>query len=387
MHRRLALAVLIIVTPAAVAANEPYIPSSADLVLLDVAPAADPLSLRLGELQETLSDDPLDADTATELVRLYIGEARTTGDPRYLGYAAAVLRPWAEADHLAPDLRLLRATVRQHSHQFQAALDDLDALLATDPHHRQARLSRAFIHQALGEPKLGLADCEHLRGARPLLAFEACRARMMSLTGEAETALAHLDHALARRTRDDDGALRRWALEIRADTARRLGQLDIAERDWREILEISPDDGRAREALADILLLQDRPAAVMAVLDTATERNLVIRRLLARRALGHDIDDERERLDARFGMAIEGSGPEDLRNETLFALEFARDPVEALDHARRNWATHKEPDDARLLLRAALAAGDRAQVAAIVDWVRDRGLEDVEFERLLGDAA
>ena len=52
----------------------------------------------------------------------------------------------------------------------------------------------------------------------------------------------------------------------------------------------------------------------------------------------------------------------------------------ALEVARRNWATQREPADARILLEAALAAGESAAAQPVLDWLDRTGLEHVRIE-------
>ncbi len=54
----------------------------------------------------------------------------------------------------------------------------------------------------------------------------------------------------------------------------------------------------------------------------------------------------------------------------------------ALQLARENWAEQREPADARVLLEAALAAGEPAAAAPVQAWLADSGLESVALRAL-----
>jgi hypothetical protein len=58
-------------------------------------------------------------------------------------------------------------------------------------------------------------------------------------------------------------------------------------------------------------------------------------------------------------------------------------PRAALELARRNWATQREPADARILLEAALAANDPAAAQPVLDWLGRTGLEHVGLQALV----
>src|SRR6056297_797023 len=77
----------------------------------------------LAELPRSVPEIPRDHESAEEaenhLQRLII-LARTSGDPRYLGYAQTLINNWSE-ENLTDRLRVLRATLRQSLHQFDSA--------------------------------------------------------------------------------------------------------------------------------------------------------------------------------------------------------------------------------------------------------------------------
>jgi hypothetical protein len=75
-----------------------------------------------------------------------------------------------------------------------------------------------------------------------------------------------------------------------------------------------------------------------------------------------------------------------LREEARFELHLRHDPSKALRLAKENWAVQKEPADARILLEAAIAAGDRGSTRALRQWLTQSRLEDAQLSRLLATA-
>ena len=59
------------------------------------------------------------------------------------------------------------------------------------------------------------------------------------------------------------------------------------------------------------------------------------------------------------------------------------DAKAALALAQKNWEVQKEPADMRVLLEAAIKAGDKAAAAPVVDWVTKHAMEDVAIARML----
>jgi hypothetical protein len=72
-----------------------------------------------------------------------------------------------------------------------------------------------------------------------------------------------------------------------------------------------------------------------------------------------------------------------LREEARFTLHLLDRPGEALELARRNWATQREPADARILLEAAVAASNPAAAQPVLDWLGRIGLEHVGIQALV----
>src|SRR5258706_14794784 len=121
--RALALASLAVAVHAA-----PYVPTDDAAVLerLPVRPG-DPVARELRQLRAELTANPRKRDTAVRLPERYFALASSEGDPRYVGYAQAALKPWWELP--APPLGplVIRASLKQDSHDFSAPMQDLEA--------------------------------------------------------------------------------------------------------------------------------------------------------------------------------------------------------------------------------------------------------------------
>ena len=159
---RLAAALLICgAMLAGAAAAAPYEPRS-DQTVLETLPSKSPRP----RPRSVASSDINSAITAASS---YIEAARTTGDPRFLGYAQATLGSWWQAARPPTPVALLRAQIRQHNHAFAPALADLDYVLASEPRNAQARLialrnSPAFKATMLRQKPIAAASrCSHRR--------------------------------------------------------------------------------------------------------------------------------------------------------------------------------------------------------------------------------
>ena len=114
----------------ATAAAAPFIPQS-DQQVLERLPfaASDPVMRELRALSDRLKRQPDNLPLALGLARRYLELGRVTGDPRYAGYAQAALAPWWELPQPPEEVLVMRATLRQRMHLFDAALTDLSAAL------------------------------------------------------------------------------------------------------------------------------------------------------------------------------------------------------------------------------------------------------------------
>src|SRR5215510_13534843 len=139
----LAAASALLLAPAISAA--PYVPKDDATVLerLPIKPG-DSVARELRELRARLASQPDDLDAAVSLGRRYFRLAMAEGDPRFVGYAEAALRPWSGKDP-PHDVLVLRALLRQYRHDFARALEDLDAAAALDASDPEVWLWRAAI--------------------------------------------------------------------------------------------------------------------------------------------------------------------------------------------------------------------------------------------------
>ena len=106
----------------------PRTPAS-DTEVLEKLPtrAGDNTARELSRLRAALVQAPTDEARATELVTRYFDLAMARGDPRYIGYADAVVQRFPATR--SPPLLTLRGMLRQYRHDFAGALNDFDAVL------------------------------------------------------------------------------------------------------------------------------------------------------------------------------------------------------------------------------------------------------------------
>ena len=363
----------------------PYVPTADEQVLerLPLVPS-DPGARELRALRSELARQPERLDLAVALARRYTELGRVKGDPRFAGYAQAALAKWWEQAEPPAEVLLVRATLRQRTHDFDAALADLAILLRRDPRDGQARLTRATILQVQGAFDAAANECAALRRLAPEVIWAACTYGLASVTGrlrESHDALA----ALLARQPEAKPEVRAWVLSILAEMTARAGLNDAAEEHFREALAIDPSDHYLLTAYADWLLDQQRPAQVVKLLDRQQRTDaLLLRHALALKALNSpDLAPAVEQLRARFAASRLRGDRVHLREEARFTRELLGDNQTALALARDNWAVQKEVPDLRLLLETARASNDVATVESVRQWLARSRTEDVVINRLL----
>ena len=364
----------------------PYKPRS-DAEVLEVLPAraADPRMREMRRLRNALAAQPNDLSIALQLARAYYSEVAAEGDPRYIGYAQAALAPWWEQAAPPPQVRVMRAVLRQFSHQFDAALADVQAVTKQDPDQGEAWAWETAIHLVRADYPAARRSCMQMaRLATPLIGV-GCIAQLDALTGHAAAAATALHEALAGNPQAG-AAEQLWVLTRLGEIEERRGQFGAAEAAFRRALTLDITDGYLLAAYADFLLDQGRPAEVLPLLKDRERSDLLLLRLaLAGKALNSPtLPAWQAELAARFDAAR-------LRGDTVHEKEEARfvlgllgptQAARALELARQNYAVQREPADARVLLEAAIAARQPAAAAPVLDWMKSTGIESQRLQAL-----
>ncbi len=370
----------------AAARAAPYVPNDDAAVLerLPVRPG-DPIARDLRKLRAELVGDPRNVEAALALAKRYFELAGAEGDPRYVGYAEAALKPWWSGEDSPIEARVMRAILKQYSHDFSGAMKDLDAAVNADPKNALAWSWRAAIHMVQADYSAARADCEALRGIENELGVIGCMAYVDSTTGRAAGARRALSNVLARSTRLSSGE-KVWALTRLAEMSLRLGDARRAEVQFRVALALGVRDQFLLAAWSDFLLDQNRPAEVAALLKDWVRSDILLLRLaLAEKALGASAADEHiNALKARFDAAALRGDKLHQQEEARFNLHLLGQKEKALALALENWGLQREPRDARIVLEAALALKDPAAARPALEWLARSGHEDPHL-RLIAD--
>lgn len=328
----------------------------------------------------SLSQTEIPTAALADRIQSLIENARATGDPRFLGYADRLFDTVPDKN-LGDRLLVLRATLAQSLHRFDAARADLNTVLArsNDRNQRiQAALTLANLELVQGQYSESREQCQQLLRLYPGVIAESCLALVDARTGNADDAYRRLSALTARGNLN--AIEQSWAQGTLGDIAAQLGMASATEH-WQEVLKINPDDLYIRAQLADWRLEQNDHAAVL----TLTEGYEQVDALAVLRAIAMKHSDRAgfetlaATLKERFDEAQWRGTLLHKRAFARFQLDVVQRPDVALDYALENWVSQREPLDTRLLLRAARANGADSETRRISEWLSRNAQHDARY--------
>ena len=320
-----------------------------------------------------------DPAAAARLAQRYFDLALAQGDPRYVGYAEAVVARVAAP--LPAELLVVRGQLRQYRHQFDAALADFAAALALDPGLAHAHAWRGAIFLVQARYDEAGAECAALQRLQREVLAGGCLGLLQAYSGRLAQAEASLQRAL--RATDDPGN-RLWLLTRLGEVAAWHGQPAQAERHYREALALGLDDVYLLAAWSDFLLDAGRPDEVTALLARWEGADSLLLRLAEAETTLKRPEAARhvQALADRFASARLRGDATHRAEEARYQLRLRGDAKQALRLAADNYRVQREPRDARILLEAAAAAGDPAPAGIVRDWLQRSGFEDARLRQL-----
>jgi tetratricopeptide (TPR) repeat protein len=357
----------------------PYTPTD-DAAVIERLPfrVGDSTGRELSALRAAAASAPSDQALAVDLAQKYIDLAMARGDPRYVGYADAVIGRFSA--QLSAPLLLVRGTLRQFRHDFAAALDDYAAALKLDADLAGAHAWRGAIYLVQANYVAAGKECAALQGLQRSVLFGGCAGLTLAYTGHLDDAYRTLQQALA--VASDDGQ-RLWLHTRLAEISAWRGQPTTAEQHYRQALAMGKDDGYLLAAWSDFLLDRDRPSEVVKQLATwESSDGLLLRLSEAETRLNlPGAQAHRQMLDDRFSAARLRGDTTHRAEEARFHLRLKGDARLAVALAAENYLVQREPRDARILMEAALAAKDAVSARAALEWLQSSGFEDTRLRQ------
>ena len=376
----------------------PYTPTS-DAMVVESLPgrASDPALKRVDSLRKQLAARPDDAGLRVEIARRYFDMAMAQGDPRYVGYASAAIIPLAKAAPLNPsssssantstqaDYALVFGLIQQFSHEFEPALASLAKASQLNPQSPEPLLWRSAIFMVQARYPEASAECQRAMPLAEPLVGAGCNAYVDATTGQLDAAYAKLLAAVAAAPQTAPELLL-WQATRLAEMAWRLGRFDTAEGHFKSALKQGVTDQFLLGAYADFLLARQRPMEVIGLLaDWERSDILLLRLALAGKTTGdkRSIDWATQLRDRFVAAALRGDRLHE-QEAARFELDIEGNAARALKLASANYKIQKEPRDAEILMRAAIAAQQAQTAQVALDWLRTSRYQDPALQALAG---
>jgi len=352
---------------------------------------------KLDLLKNSYDKFPENPDIAAKLAMGYIQVARNNTDPSYYRLANKVMQPWAKkplipgvANKETPDvIRLVRATLSQHDHHYADANDDLLKIIQKQPRNAQAWLTLSTIQLVQGDYKKAQVSCSALSRVSSRWIASLCYSQLYSLTGSAQRAY-NMQKILLSQISKQQTELRLWVTGLMGESALRMGDKSLAEQHFKAGIKIKNNDTYILRTYSEFLIENKRYKEVKKLLNVFThDDQLLLRLAIASKHLkeGTKTAVFIKTLGQRFESTLARNSHIHGRDEALFLLEFKSNDESskkrALKLAVTNWKTQKEPDDALILLRAAIANQEKGQVKVVFDWIQTHKLQDHRIRNLL----
>jgi len=379
------------------AAAAPIVPGS-DEEVVEVLPSTRSSRTEERRLRKELAARPDDPGLSLSVAQRYLAQARDLGDPRFAGLAMAALRAWPDPAQMPPDLLLMKATLQQYLHEFDASVASLRQLLSRPGSEResQAWLTLATVLRVQGRYAESDGACRAIERSS-----EVVYARVYARGCLAENAALRGDVGEARRTFEallTDATLasgtRAWLATSLAELEERDGRLAAADAAYRSVLRLGPDP-YAAIAYADFLIAQRRRGDAVEVLQGLPRNDAVVLRLAMAEALASEragaAAKPREggphgvEMQERIALANERPAARLFhgREQAMFALFVEGAAERALELARGNVGRQREPLDLLVFAQAARATGRAEAIEEARQLKASVGLHDRRIDALL----
>jgi tetratricopeptide (TPR) repeat protein len=277
---------------------------------------------------------------------------------------------------------VLRATILQNRHDFQAALFDLESALKLNPRLPQAWLIQAAIYEVQGDYPSALRGCLALARFSAALTATICIHSALSLSGQALSSYQQLATVVGKQGDPEELT---WAYTLMAELAERLSLIKEADDWYQKAIDQEYRSVYLLTSYADFLLDQNRPDEVIDLLQGETRADALLLRLtLAEQRLRtKQFDEHKNLIKDRIAAAKARGDKVHQGDEARFTLHVLKDGQSALKLAISNWAVQKEPRDARILLEAAVTAKQPNAALPVIKFIGRTRLEDARLLPLL----
>jgi len=207
------------------------------------------------DYKKTLSKTPNDNETKILLAKLYIKEARVTGEHgHYYPGALAVLEDAINDPEISDDIKFLalttKAGVQLSLHEFSDALKTGNQALVMNPLNAQIYGVLVDANVELGKYDNAVMLMDKMVALKPDIRSYSRVSYLREIHGDVEGSIKAMTMAVKAGFPGTEETA--WAMLTLGDIYQKYGQIENAEKVYKQILEIRPDYPFAVGALGDI---------------------------------------------------------------------------------------------------------------------------------------
>lgn len=359
-------------------------PASEDVVL-EVLPWQ-PLFNRsqLSAVRKRLSADPENIELAATVARGYITAGSTAGDPRFFGYARSAIGPWWESELPPPEIASIRAKLKEKNHDYEGAIDDVKLMLNQRPLDAQGWIELSNLNRVVGRYRDARDACDELANFADQIQQDVGSIPLLAVNGNAALAKSRID-ALLTEAKTDAPELLPWALSMKAEVSRIVGDDQTADQFFKEATR-DDSNSYAKRSYAEFLINRDQPRKAFDLLkDSVSDTGVLLLAAIAAKQSGNKSEAKQWQVELRQRfeeIRLRGGKPHG-RFEAQYLLALEENPERSLAVALENWSNQKEARDARNVLEAAIAANDLQAAQSVVQFLRTHETEDMELIELV----
>ena len=385
LPRMLILVSLCLIFNAKAVNAEPYIPESDTQILEYLPKKLISSDLKIDDLVKQFELKPTDEIKREELINAYLQKAKSTGDMRYVSYAQNRLEYWLQETPKSEKARFLNARLMQYEHKFKESIEELNSLLIEYPENTKAWSLLANLYLITGNYDAAKASCKQLSIRTNLTDALICQSNIMIRTGELRKSFKVLNTILP--TANKMSAKRRlWLYTSLAEIMIQQGNNEKAGQYLEQAMSLVKDndfhDAYLSRLNVDYLIQNHKyKKAFSLIYDENNDTALMIRSAMLAKKLDDYVifDSNKATLSQIFNVEKRRGQSQHLREQALFNLVILESSSIALELAKQNWSVQKEPEDARILMKSALAVGDIEQIQLIKLMIKETGLIDARI--------
>jgi len=307
-------------------------------------------------LKEALNKDKTNEVKVDTLVSFYLQQGREQSDPRYFGYAQAVLKPYLKNKDVSYSLKMHHIDILQHQHHFSEALKRLDEVKTKGLKDPKPYLMSAVILSSQGFYTEAMKECTQLIFRSSHLVSTTCITQMQSHNGKLEASYTLLKKTYLK-SKVNEKEERLWSLSVLAKMALRTKQNEEAIFYMQEALSLDTKDYYILGMYADLLLKDKEYIKVHNLLRNYEYVDaLLVRLSISQKELGlkeskHNISKLRSHYK---NLELRGEKAH-LREQAQFELYLEGNNKKAWAFALENIQMQKEQSDIDIYKKAAIA--------------------------------